>query len=349
MNVTHDVSHWSAAALLAIPPTAPERLFSGDAEQARTEYRALVALWHPDRCAHTEATEVFQHLNRLYAAAVDQLRAGRWQTPGLLRLQANDGTEFRIRYRKEHAFELGRMLIGDSIVAYVIAAEHADLFQNALDAIDRLPCADPRMAAEVGRYLPEIVRHFETGEGRVLVLRKTPDRVLLRDVLDHCGGRMDARHVAWIVSSLLNLACYLDYARLAHNAILADTWFVSPERHSGALLGGWWYAVRQGERMTAAPAAALQYAPFEVTARRCGDIRTDLELIRALGRELLGDASGLRLARDKAAPQPMLDWLRLPAGDSPRHEYQTWMRQVLPDSFGERRFVKLDITVNDLY
>lgn len=349
MNLTRDLSTWNAATLLAILPAEPERLFSGDAEQAKAEYRALVALWHPDRSAHADATAVFQHLNRLYAAALDKLGAGSWQTPGLLRLQARDGTEFRIRYRKEHPFELGRMLIGDGIVAYVIAAEHADLFQNALDAIDRLPCANAQMAAEVGRYLPEIVRHFATASDRVLVLRKTADLLLLRDVLAHCGGRMDARHVAWIVSNLLNLSCYLDYARLAHNAILADTWFVSPERHSGALLGGWWYAVPQGSRMSAAPTATLRYAPFEVTTRHCGDIRTDLELIRALGRELLGDASGLRLAGAKAAPPAMIDWLRLPAGDSPLHEYETWMRQVLPDSFGERRFVKLELTVDDLY
>lgn len=41
-------------------------------------------------------------------------------------------------------------------------------------------------------------------------------------------------------------------------------------------------------------------------------------------------------------PQPMLDGLYLPAGDLPIHEYQTWQRQVLKASFGERRFVTLD-------
>jgi hypothetical protein len=345
----NDVTALSAEALLAIRPSEPERLFTGDEEIAKQEFRALVSRWHPDRCPDAGTTGVFQHVNRLYDAAARKLGGGIWQTPGLLALRATDGATYKIRYRKERQFELGRLFVGREIVAYVVEIDHADLFENALQVIDRLPCADPRMAAEVGRYLPEIVRHFETEEGRVLVLRKTPDLVPLRDVLDRFGGRMDARHVAWIVSSLLNLACYLDYARLAHNAILADTAFVSPTQHAGALLGGWWYAVRQGERMRAAPAATVQYAPFGVIDRRRGDIRTDLELIRALGRELLGDATGSRLEREKAAPRPMLDWLRLPAGDSALRDYRIWMDRVLKDSFGKRRFVKLDVSVEDLY
>ncbi len=339
----------SAEELRAIRLSEPERLFTGDAETAKREFRALAARWHPDRCPDAEATDIFQHVNRLYEEAMRKLRGGIWHTPGLLVARATDGATYQIRYRRERVFELGRLFIGREMLAYVVANGQADLFQNALRTINRLPCANARMAEEVGRYLPEVIRHFETGDGWVLVLRKPPDLVLLRDVLDHLGGRMDARHVAWIMSSLLNLACYLDYARLAHNAILADTWFVSPSRHSGALLGGWWYAVQYGERMTAAPAATIQYAPFDVLERKRGNGRTDRELIRALGRELLGDITGVRLARDKAAPVPMLDWLRSLASDSAIHDYRTWMSQVLKASFGERRFVKLDIATDELY
>ena len=339
----------SAEMLLAIPPAEPERVFSGDPETARQEFRTLASIWHPDRCPRPEATKVFQHLSRLYDAALGKLRDGIWQTPGRLWLRATDGAEFHVRYHREREFELGRLFVGDGIVTTLVDRAHADLFRNALAVIGRLPCADAGMAAEVGRYLPEIVRCFETGAGPVLVVRKTPDLLLLRDVLDHCGGRMDARHVAWVLSALLSLACYLDYAGIAHNAISTETYYISPQAHGGALLGGWWYAVRRGEALRAAPAATIQYAPFDVIKRRRGDCRTDLELIRALGRELLGDITGLRLARDKAAPPPMIDWLRLPAGACALDDYQTWQRQVLPESFGERRFVKLDLTRQDLY
>ncbi|MGB5063169.1 MAG: J domain-containing protein [Candidatus Competibacter sp.] len=295
----------SAATLLAIPPTEPERLFSGNPETARQEFRALVSIWHPDRCPRPEATAVFQHLNRLYDAALEKLSAGIWQTPGLLWLRATDGTEFRVRYHREREFELGWLFVGDGIMATLVDQAHSDLFQNALAAIGRLPCADARMAAEIGRYVPEIIRCIEIGAGSVLVARKTSDLLLLRDVLDHYNGRLDARHVAWIFSSLLNLACYLDYAGMVHNAISADTYYISPPAHGGALLGGWWYAVRQGEPLHAAPALTVQYAPFDVMTHRRGDHRTDLELIRVLSRELTAGryhraAAGARKGRSPA-------------------------------------------------
>ena len=339
----------TAEALLAIGATEPERLFSADEATMKQQFRALAARWHPDRCPDTGTTEVFQHVSRLYEAALQKLRGGIWQTPGLLMIKATDGATYKIRYRKERAFELGRQFIAKEVVAYVIENDYADLFDNALAVIGRLPCADPRMAAEINRYLPEVVSQFATAEGRVVVLKKGADQVLLRDLLEHLGGQIDARHVAWIISSLLNVACYLDYAQLAHNAISADNWFVSPAQHSGALLGGWWYAVRQGEAMRAAPAMTINYAPFEVMTNRRGDSRTDLELIRAVGRELLGDISGMRLSRAKAVPPPMLDWLRRPAQRSAVDEYQTWANQVLKDSFGKRRFVELQVSLADVY
>ena len=344
-----DVTLLTARTLLAIGLTEPERLFSGDEETAKQQFRALAARWHPDRCPERGTAEVFQHVNRLYEAAARKRRGGIRQTPGLLELRASDGARYKIRYRQERAFELGRLFVGQEIAAYILEKEYADLFENALQTLDRLPCADARMAAEIGRGLPDIVRHFETEGGCVLVLRKTADQVPLRDLFDHLGGRMDARHVAWIVSALLNLACYLEYAQLAHNAIALDSWFVSPSQHGGALLGGWWYTVRQGAPMLAAPAATVRHAPLEVLEHRRGDRRTDLELIRALGRELLGDASGARLARENAAPPPMIDWLRRPADGCAVRDYRTWMERVLKDSFGERRFVKLDVNVAELY
>ena len=347
--MNHDITALPAETLLAIPLSVPEHLFTGDPDQARREFRTLVAIWHPDRCSRPEATAVFQHLSRLYATAERKLRNGAWQTPGLLTLRGSDGTRYQIRYLCEREFELGQLFIGPETATWLVEKQHADLFQNGLDAISGLRFADGRMAAQLQPGLPEIAARFETADCLALVLRKAPDLLLLSDVLEHFDGRMDARHVAWIVSSLLNLACYLDYAKLAHNAILTDAVFISPPRHSSALLGGWWYAVRQGQAMRAAPALTVQYAPFDVINHQRGDIRTDLELVRAVGRALLGDISGARLARDKAAPPAMLDWLRLPASGSPVQEYQTWQGRVLKASFGERRFVKLDLAVNDLY
>ena len=75
--------------------------------------------------------------------------------------------------------------------------------------------------------------------------------------------------------------------------------------------------------------------------------RSDLELIRATGRELLGDISGIRL-RDPSIPRPMAEWLRYPSAGSALADYRFW-REVLIASFGGRRFVRLDVTPEKMY
>jgi hypothetical protein len=176
-----------------------------------------------------------------------------------------------------------------------------------------------------------------------------PEVLVLGEVLVDAGGRLDPRHVAWIVSALLNVCCYLQYAGLVHNALSPDTCFIAPPDHTVSVLGGWWYAAPAGERMTAAPAATIAWGPHHLLASGRADMRTDLELVRAIGRELLGDVSGVRLARTGAAPAALIDWLRLPASSDPIEDYRTWRTRVLPDSFGARRFVELPLTQSDIY
>jgi hypothetical protein len=44
--------------------------------------------------------------------------------------------------------------------------------------------------------------------GSVLVLEKPVGTIRLRDLIEHFGGRLDPRHVAWMMSELLNVAAY---------------------------------------------------------------------------------------------------------------------------------------------
>ena len=68
-----------------------------------------------------------------------------------------------------------------------------------------------------------------------------------------------------------------------------------------------------------------------------------------MGRELLGDISGMRLPHEKAAPQAMLEWLRLPASNDAAEEYRIWQQDILKESFGARRFVEMKLSHGDIY
>lgn len=341
----------SAADLLAIPADAPERLYPGEAVAAKAVFRKLAMRWHPDHSDDPQANEVLTHVKALYEQALEKIAAGTWITPGLLRFTTTDDRTFEIKYQRRHTFELGAMYVASSVVAFVIDRSHADLVQRAERTIQGFTYANEAMREQFAPRIPAypFAGAFETASSQIIVMRKTPDVLLLRDVLDHFGARMDSRHVAWVISRLLNLCCYFQHAGITHNALSIDTCFISPPYHSVLVLGGWWYATRAGERMVAAPAKTVEWAPHDLLAKKLGSIRTDLELVRAVGRELLGDISGVRLARDKAAKQAMIDWLRLPASDDPVEEFRIWNTQVLQHSFGARRFVELPLTQSDIY
>jgi len=347
----NDFANLPAAALLAIPEDRPERLFRGGIEDVKKAYRLLAMKWHPDRSADAGALAVFQHIGRMFDQAEQRIARGDWPCSRAVRFAAVDGKTWEINYVRRHRFELGSMYVAANVVAFEVDAAHADLVGGAERTIRDLRYADASMRAQIARHLPAFpfAGAFQTETAYLVVMRKTPELLLLHDVLEHFGGRMDPRHVAWVVSSLLNLCCYFQYAGITHNALSPDTCFISPLEHSVAVLGGWWYAARSGERMAAAPARTLEWAPHDLLDTRQADVRTDLELVRAIGRELLGDIRGMRLARESGARAAMIDWLRLPASNDPIEEYRTWRTQVLHDSFGARRFAVMPLTQSDIY
>lgn len=342
-------THTTADTILAVPLDRPERLFRGDGSALRREWHALAARWHPDRNpAEPRATQVLQHINALYDAAQHKLANGLWEGSGVLTLHGADGRTHELRYLRMRGFELGEAYIGATFVAYAVEKAYRDLFDAALRTIDGFRYADAAMQTEVSRALPQREAVIETAERLVLVVRRKADTVALSDLLDHLGGRIDAKHAAWIVSGLASLACYLEWANLMHGAIAPDTVFVSPKGHSIALLGGWWYAAPAGTKLTALPQRTAEALPPVVMSRKRAACAIDGELIRQLAREALGDAGGTKLLRDKSVPAAFAQWIAHPPGGSAFDDYQRW-EKAREASFGRRKFIELPVKPGDIY
>jgi len=244
--------------------------------------------------------------------------------------------------KKRQIFELGEMYINENSVTFSVESSHRDLFENAVKVINGIKFASKRMEEEMSKFLPKIVKTFEIEDRLVMVLEKSPDLILLRDVSEYFKSKIDPKHVAWILSSLHNLVCYFGYSKFSHNDISMDTYFISPEFHNGSLLGGWWYSTELGKKMLAVPSRTYNLFPEDVKAKKGGDIKVDLDLIRAVGRELLGDPVGTKLSEMKAAPEPMISWLRLVTTGRPVDDYKIWKDVVIPASFGGRFFTRMD-------
>lgn len=353
-----DLSRMSAAAILSIPESRPDLLFPGDESSVQGLYRQLAQAWHPDRCRDRQANDVFAHIGALYGQARREIAAGRWRAAcGQTALESLDGHPYRLRYAARRRHECGELLIGHQIAAWLVEHSASDLYHAARATLGKLPQASADMSREMASSLPVIRAALDTRQHQVLVMDKGSDQVLLADLLIHLGGRLAPEHVGWILNCLYHIACYLDYAGLTHNAIGPDTVFVSPRQHACALLGGWWYAVPCGGRLVALPQRSADILPPDILRTRCASVRSDLELIRATGRELLGDTSSARARRDGPVPQAsgtmavtasMAEWLQHPTSGCALTDYRQW-RELLQELFGRPRFMALNVSFDQVY
>ena len=254
-----------------------------------------------------------------------------------------------LRYFKTFDFELGQVYLSEHRITYVIKSEFVDLAKHAVKIIGDLRFPDKETKEVMARYLPVIKNVYETSNGIIVMIDKPADLIRMRDLRDYCGGKIDPKHVAWIVSRMLNHASYFEWAKLSHNDLSMDTLFVCPEHHTVCILGGWWYATPIDTKLAALPQRTISNAPSEVIKTKLASLITDNELIRLTGRELLGNANGIYLEADKNIPKPMVSWIRLPGCGSAIKDYALWRDHVLPDSFGPRKFVKMPIMASDVY
>lgn len=343
------IKRLTASEILKI--TVPEKLFTGDFGKAKSEHRLLASRWHPDRGGDNK---VLAHVQWLYEAAEKKLASGRWIIPGLLEFTTKDRKKYQVKYRKHHPFELGDMYISDTVVAYVIRKENADLVRASKKIISGFQYSSDRMRKECERYLPKVKLDAETDDSYVVVYEKTPDLILLKDVIDHWGGELPTQHAAWILSSAYNLACYLSFNSISHNAISASTYFISPKYHSGALLGGWWYSSKFNQKLIALPKATIDECKSLIVDKTSTGPSIDLQLIKTMGLEMLGDPHGTKMLMKmktdaKAFPAPFINWLKTTGGKRAVTDYKIYKDKVLIDSWGEPKYFEMELSANDVY
>jgi hypothetical protein len=352
MTLLHalDKNTLTADQLLSLDSSQPEALFSSnDPDIVKKEYRTLAKIWHSDRNTDPRAKDIMQLIQGLHEKALDKIKTGTWETPNLLRFETVNGKKYQIHYLKKHSFELGDVYIADASITYRVRKDESALFQNAKNIITQLNYPNSDMEKRLKPILPQIKYNFETRDHLLMVLDKDPDAVLLSDLVAHHNGKVPSVHAAWMISRLHNLGCYLDWAKLTHNALTTENCLVTPKDHRLTLVGGWWYARKNGDKLLALPPKTSSIAPPSLFDNPIAHPRLDLALIRATGREILGDATGMNLVRDTSIPKPITTWVNGLSSGDPREDYRLWSDEILTQSFGARRFVEMNITPNDIY
>lgn len=339
----------SADEILAIPENKPERIFTQS--DLKTQLRRLSRKWHPDRSAFDTTGRVIAWINKLHTNAQNKIESGTWKGVAEIRFKTGAGKIYRFAYRTMHEIEVGKMYVAKKYIMFVVKEEYKDLFDNGIKRIKAIKYPSS-LKKEFERYFPKIKFMDKSCDiGLVAILEKPEGAVLLQDLIDYMPDKqIDPKHVAWITSSLYNIATFMDHTGVCHNSIIPTAVFIDPANHAAFLLGGWWYATETGGRLTAVPSALLKTLPKEVFDTKTAATIYDRRAVKGVAIACLGDPSmiGSKLLMRKDIPKEMTKWVRAPSGPDAIGEYDGWYK-TLEKCFGKRKFIVLDVDVDDIY
>lgn len=328
------------------------QLFNPNLSETVRIYRKLSSKWHPDRkdgAEKTLAEQVFSHLSVLYAEAKQSIEADTWGGKGVIFALLSGTSELRVNFLKEELVPaFGTQYIGRDSVHYLVSSSEADLVEVWIKNIAKFKAGVKisstleRVFAATTLAAPEVTK-IKSG---LLVKVPKNDKYLS---LKHCltAKPIEIRHVVWIISRLMNLACFMQTRDAPNLDICTRSVFINPETHDAFLADGWQYADSFRHKALAAPAKLLKLCP-DLTVSKQVQPRHVIAQIKALGRECLGDPIGVNLQFRKDVPKPFGKWLISPGEDDCIKAFSIWDK-VKVDSFGPPKFIDLHLTEKDVY
>jgi len=307
-------------------------IFPEDPVLAQPIYMALMLKYHPDKCSDPRAPEASAVINELYGKLK---RAHTFQE----KLFRCGNRAIEIKYLMALPQEYGTEYIGERNVYFLITDDFADCFtcseaRSDLFFREFLP---QQILAQAEVFLPLVSQVIRTDEGLLIETCKRQGELPLSKVLDHYGGTLDSRHAAWIISRLLGICCYAESKGIVWNCLAEENLFIDPSEHTVRVGGGWWFAAREGGRMTGVQPSVYDSLPAlsktDGTARHI----TDLESVKALARRILpGDA-----------PSAVQKYAESICSGSAYDEMEKWEEAIIA-GFGGRKFTQMNVRLADI-
>ena len=325
-------------------------LFTNNKDIAKKEYRELCWTWFPDNLSNDKKSlgeEVSKKINQLYEEAKKCFATNKWEISNVLFFNDIDNKKYSITYLKDISNEMGITYIGETSLTYVIEKSKEKYYNAYIENINNLKFADDNMKIEFQRLLPKIYKNTKDDRGNYcIVLQKTSDVFCLRDILNYYNNKIPHNHVAWIISRLMNLLCFLEFNHLSHNGITIDNCYISPKYHTIMIYGGWWYAKEIGTKMLGTTKEIYDVMPLLNKNTKISNISTDIESVKLIGRILLGNKSVVSL--DNEIPKAFRDWLSNGSKKSAFIEFDMWTKALF-NSYGKRSFKEMEINKTNIY
>ena len=315
-------------------------LFANNNETAKQEYRNLVKSIHPDICSHPHAETAMKKLNALYRRAEECFSLMIWEQTNRVWLIDKSGKRILVSYLCSNDFELGKRYVCNEAVVYVLNPSAKKYYDNYLKSVKALRYANDKMKMEMSRFMPSITMNFECSDRKyAIVVKKSEDMLPMDLLISSLDNTTDDRHMAWMISRLNNIVCFLSYNKVSHNGIVLSNCFVSPKYHSISLLGGWWYASPFDSKMIGTTKEVYNNMPALEKTEKTGTALTDLESVKAIGR---------LLSKKFSLPKAISRWTSSGSSKSAYQEYKKWSKALI-SAYGARKFVPFDIDIVKFY
>ncbi|MBO4878610.1 MAG: hypothetical protein J5501_11460 [Ruminococcus sp.] len=304
-------------------------IFPEDISLAQPLYMALMLKYHPDRCSEPGAAEASAVINELYG----KLKKAHSFQEKIFRCRDRAiGIKYLMALKQEYGMEY----VGESNVYFLIENDFADCFIRSEAKSDfffreYLP---HQILAQADVFLPFVTNAINTEEGMLVETCKRPEELPLTRILDFYGGHIDSRHAAWIISRLLGICCYAEAKGIVWNCLAEENLFINPTEHTVRVGGGWWFAAREGGRMTGVQSSVFDSMPgTDGTAQHIND----LECVKALARRILPDD----------APDAVKRYADGICSGSATEEMEKWEDTIIA-GFGGRRFTQMNVRLPDI-
>lgn len=312
-------------------------LFPTDLLKAEKIYLDLMRKFHPDRCSDPKSAQATAVVNELYR------RIRRKPTIQTLQLEPSGYytthcPHYSFEYVREYEREDGIMYYSDGSLNFVIEPELNSLLKQTL--LRRASCHVPwEIENQMIMAFPKISEVIPLASGKTCVKVSVENGELpLDEVLNFYGKNLDSRHAAWIVSRLLGICCFAELSGTVLNCICTENLLINPEQHTVRLVGGWWFAVSEGEKMYGAQSEVYNAMPASCRTDGIARHITDLECVKAICRKIFPENS----------PEPLQKYSEAACSANAFTELEYW-EEVIFKAFGGRFFTPMKLCTKDIY
>lgn len=305
--------------------------------------------------------KLYEQFRNQFAALLDQkpapqMEEGFFVESSREELTREDGETIEIDYLAKRRANMCTMYAAKRNIIYLFDKEHEAYARRYKEMIERIVYPSKEMERELSSYVPKLVTECRLSDDRWFLAIEKKEGVYPLGML----GNFTDRHVAWMISRLENLCCLLQYNEMVLNGFALENLFVDPANHQIYLYGGWWFAGFIGAQRAGASQGVFSHGKEkEYLSEGCGQNernhgRTDLYSIRQIAIRLLGFADREDLERQlegggtQVLPRPFADFLLEDVKRDAVADFKKW-DEVLLQSYGERKFIPLAMTQEEVY